>query len=223
MLVRTDPEASKHAGLSMVLVDMHDPGIEVRPLRQMSGGAAFNEVFVDNVFVPDSHMLAEPGQGWKVAQTTLGSERSSMGSGGANGADFDPVPGLIEAAQHLGALDRSPQLRQRLAALVVSSRVLAMTTERLAAGGRAVATMGGAEMSLAKLAMTRHLMAVSDAAGEVVGPALVADTGEWGTYAWAQYVLGVPSYRLAGGTDEIMLNVIGERALGLPREPRPSK
>jgi alkylation response protein AidB-like acyl-CoA dehydrogenase len=223
MLVRTDPSASKHGGLSMVLVDMADPGVEVRPLRQMSGGAAFNEVFVEDVFVPDSHVLAEPGQGWRVAMTTLGSERSSMGSGGANGGEFDPVPRLVDAARHLlagpdGEID--PLTRDELARATVSSRVLALLTERFAAGGPAVSHLGGAEMSLAKLAMTRHLMAVSDASGRVLGPRLVADTGEWGTYAWAQYVLGVPSYRLAGGTDEIMLNIIGERALGLPREPR---
>jgi alkylation response protein AidB-like acyl-CoA dehydrogenase len=220
MLVRTDPDASKHGGLTMVLVDMADPGVEVRPLRQMSGGAAFNEVFIEDVFVPDSHVLAEPGQGWRVAMTTLGSERSSMGSGGANGGEFDPVPRLVDAARHLSGDGLEGLTRDALARLSVSSRVLALLTERFAAGGPAVAHLGGAEMSLAKLAMTRHLMATSDAAGRVVGPALVADTGAWGTYAWAQYVLGVPSYRLAGGTDEIMLNIIGERALGLPREPR---
>lgn len=215
MLVRTDPEAPKHRGLSMMLVDMHDPGVEVRPLQQMTGGTAFNEVYVTDVFVPDSHVLAEPGEGWKVAMTTLGSERSSMGSGG--GSDFDPVPRLLDTVEHF-ALGGDAALRQRLAKVAANSRVLEWTTDRLTTEPGAT---GDAAMSVLKLLMTRHLMAVSDVAGEVLGPRLVADTGEWGTFSWARYVEGVPSYRLAGGTDEIMLNIIGERGLGLPREPRP--
>jgi alkylation response protein AidB-like acyl-CoA dehydrogenase len=212
VLVRTDPDASKHAGLSMMLVDMHAPGVTVRPLRQITGSAEFNEVFLDDVFVPDRDVLAAPGQGWAVAMTTLGSERESMGS--RDDAERDPVQRLVQLAQHTGRAG-DPVIRQQVADVVIRNRVTQWTAERYASG--AVTP----QPAVIKLLMTNKLQAISHTAGELLGPKLVADTGEWGTYAWAGMVLGVPSHRIAGGTDEIMRNVIAERLLGLPRDPKP--
>lgn len=217
MLVRTDPDASKHAGLSMMMVDMHAPGVTIRPLRQITGGAEFNEVFLDEVFVSDADVLGNPGDGWRVANATLGSERESMGQSEDSAAD--PFERLLRAAQHFG-LTRDPVLRQELANLHIATKLVEANARRFEAG--ALAAAGGAEASLLKLQMTDRLREIARVAGSVLGPGMVADTGEWGTYTWGHFLLTVPSQRIAGGTDEIMRNVIGERILGLQREPRPS-
>jgi len=214
MLVRTDPEGSKHGGLSMLLVDMHDPGVDVRPLRQMTGGEAFNEVFVDDVFVPDSHVLGAPGDGWKVAMTTLGNERASMGGRSSDPA-ADPVLRLADLIRHTGR-DTDPVVRQEYARIAIRHLVTRWTAAaaaaRLAAGGEP-----GAEASVIKLTESENLRALATLAGRVLGPRMTADTGEWGTYVWSEVLLSAPSHRIAGGTDEIMRNVIAERILGLPR------
>jgi alkylation response protein AidB-like acyl-CoA dehydrogenase len=220
MLVRTDPSASKHAGLTMLMIDMHDPGVEIRPLRQMTGGEAFNEVFVDEVFVPDSHVLGNPGDGWKVAMTTLGNERVSMGFRSAPAAS-DPVERLLALIQHFGLGD-DQQVRQDFARIAIRRDVIRWTAARaaaaLAAGGEP-----GAESSIIKLMDSENLLAIGRLAGRILGSRMTADTGEWGTYVWAELVLSVPSRRIAGGTDEIMRNIMSERILGLPREPAPKR
>jgi acyl-CoA dehydrogenase len=218
MLVRTDPSAAKHAGLTMLVIDMHDPGVEVRPLRQMTGGEAFNEVFVDDVFVPDSHILGKPGDGWKVANTTLGNERASMG-GRAPHEDRDPVERLLGLIRHFGA-ETDPLVRDEFARIAIRRSVIRWTaaraTARLAAGGEP-----GAESSIIKLMDSENKRAIGALAGRVLGARMAADTGEWGTYVWSEVVLSTPSSRIAGGTDEIMRNIMSERILGLPREPKP--
>ena len=215
MLVRTDPAAAKHAGLTMLVVDMHDPGVQVRPLRQMTGGEAFNEVFVDDVFVPDSHVLGRPGDGWKVAMTTLGNERVSMGDRPAPAA-ADPIERLLALIQHFG-LNDDPAIRLEFARIAIRRSVVRWTAARaaaaLAAGGEP-----GAEASIIKLMESENLRAAGTLAGRILGPRMTADTGEWGTYVWAELLLSTPSLRLAGGTDEIMRNIMAERILGLPRE-----
>lgn len=213
MLVRTDPSKPKHRGLTMMMIDMHAPGVTVRPLRQLTGGAEFNEVFVDDVFVPDADVLGDEGQGWVVANATLGGERESMGT--RDEGDRDPVTRLIETARHFGVSD-DPNVRQLLADLVIRSQVIKHSARRFAADPKAT----GSETSLIKLMMTNKMSQTAEVAGQILGPRLVADDGEWGTYAWATFAMSVPSHRIAGGTDEIMKNVIGERILGLPREPR---
>ncbi|GAA1864175.1 acyl-CoA dehydrogenase family protein [Pseudonocardia ailaonensis] len=214
MLVRTDPEASKHGGLTMLLVDMHDPGVDVRPLRQMTGGEAFNEVFVDDVFVPDSHVLGSPGDGWKVAMTTLGNERASMGARASDPAR-EPVFRLAELIRHAGR-DGDAVVRQEFARIAIRHLVTRWTggaaAARMAAGGEP-----GAEASVVKLTESENLRALASLAGRVLGPRMAADSGEWGTYVWSEVLLSSPSYRIAGGTDEIMRNIVAERILGLPR------
>src|SRR5262249_47377038 len=124
---------------------------------------------------------------------------------------------LIELARHLGVADRAT-VRQRLADLYVHTTVASYTNLRAMARVR-TGEAPGPEMSIAKLALTQNSMRVIDLASELRGPRLVADTGEWGTYAFAALVLGVPGMRIAGGTDEVMRNIVGERVLGLPKEP----
>ena len=197
---------------------MRAPGVEVRPLRQMTGGASFNEVFFTDVRVPDTHRLGEINCGWGVALTTLMNERAAIGGGGG-GVGPPITTRLIELARVTGR-SRDPLVRQQLADVVINERVAAYTNRRAMAriaGGQPP----GPEMSLSKLSLTANMVRSADVLASILGPSLVADTGAWGTYAWSQFVLAVPGMRIAGGSDEVMHNIIGERVLGLPKEPAP--
>lgn len=217
LIARTDPAAPKHGGLTAFLVDMHAPGVEVRPLRQMTGGANFNEVFLDGVRIPDDHRLGDVDDGWRVAMTTLMSERASIGkSGGGGGAD-KLLPRVLEMARQFG-LSGDPLIRQRLADLIIQFRVGTMTAERLLEE-LPPGALPGPEMSVLKLLSARASTALVDVLGLLLGPRLIADTGEWGTYAWHQPVLGDQASHIAGGTDQILRNILGERVLGLPKDP----
>jgi alkylation response protein AidB-like acyl-CoA dehydrogenase len=218
ILCRTDPDLPKHRGLTAFVVDMHAPGVEVRPLRQMTGGATFNEVFFTGVRIPDSHRLGEVNGGWTVALTTLMNERAAIGGGGG-GVDLPVHQYLIEMARAHGRSD-DPLVRQQLASVVIHDRVSRYTTQR-ALARIAAGELPGPELSLAKLALTSNMVRTGALVSSVLGPELVADSGAWGTYAWSQYLLGVPGMRVAGGSDEVMRNIIGERVLGLPKEPTP--
>ena len=219
IICRPDPELPKHRGLTGFVVDMHAPGVEVRPLRQMTGGASFNEVFFTEVRVPDSHRLGEVNGGWTVALTTLMNERAAIG-GGSGGVGLPTPSRLIRLAQALGR-SQDPLIRQQLASIFVHDRVAQYTNLR-AMARIAVGELPGPELSLAKLSLTANMTRTSDLVSSVIGPALVADTGTWGTYAWSEFVLGAPGLRIAGGTDEVLRNIIGERVLGLPKEPSPT-
>jgi alkylation response protein AidB-like acyl-CoA dehydrogenase len=214
ILCRTDPAAPKHRGITAFLIPMDTPGIEVRPLRQMSGGASFNEVFLTDAVVPDTARLGDVHEGWRVALTTLGFERAAR-SGGTGGADM--FGRLLDLARHLGRTD-DPLVRQRLASVYVHGRLRSMNRRRAGARLRA-GGVPGPEGSISKLMLTQGLQEVADTAALLLGPRLGADSGEWGTYAWSEFVKGVPGFRIAGGSDEIQRNIIAERALGLPREP----
>jgi alkylation response protein AidB-like acyl-CoA dehydrogenase len=218
IITRTNPDKPKHQGLTMFVVDMHAPGVEVRPLRQMTGGASFNEVFFDEVRIPDSHRLGDVDGGWSVALTTLMNERAAIGGGGA-GPGLTHFTRLSSMAKHYGLAD-DPLVRQALADVYMRQQVHRLTSLRGMARIRA-GQLPGPEMSIGKLSLTTNMTRVGDLLTTVLGPRLVADSGEWGTYAWAELVLGVPGMRVAGGTDEIMRNIIGERVLGLPKDPSP--
>jgi alkylation response protein AidB-like acyl-CoA dehydrogenase len=218
IITRTDPDKPKHKGLTMFVMDMRAPGVEVRPLRQMTGGASFNEVFLNEVRVPDSHRLGDVDEGWGVALTTLMNERASIGGGSAGGGGAG-TGRLIEMAQRLG-VSADPVVRQKLVNVYVHSMVARYTNLRAMAKIKAGQTPGP-EMSIAKLALTQNGQRTAAFVSDVLGPRLAADTGEWGTYAWSEFVLGVPGMRVAGGTDEVMRNIVGERVLGLPKEPMP--
>jgi acyl-CoA dehydrogenase len=217
IICRSDPDLPKHKGLTGFIVDMHAPGVEVRPLRQMTGGASFNEVFFTDVRIPDSHRLGEVNGGWSVALTTLMNERAAIGGGGGGGALT--LTRLIELARHAGRAD-DPLVRQQLARLVVHTRVAGYNNLRAmakVASGQAP----GPELSLAKMSLTQNMGMTADLVSSILGAALVADSGAWGTYAWGELVLGLPGLRVAGGTDEVLRNIVGERVLGLPKEPAP--
>jgi alkylation response protein AidB-like acyl-CoA dehydrogenase len=216
ILCRTS-DGPRHADLTMFVVDMHAPGVEVRPLRQMTGGASFNEVFFDDVLIPDDDRLGGVGEGWKVALTTLMHERGAIGGPGLGGTgifDFDRIRQVIA---HRGMGD-DPATHQMLARLFTGVRTAGWTRRRAAARLRAGAAPGP-EQSILKLVLVRNLLTLSELLTHVLGPALIADSGEWGTYGWADYVLGVPGLRIGGGTDEVLRNIVGERVLGLPKEP----
>ncbi len=216
IICRTDPDAPKHKGLTGFVVNMHAPGVEVRPLRQMTGGASFNEVFFTDVRIPDTHRLGDVNEGWTVALTTLMNERASIGGGGG-GSGATGTGRLAQLLRHLGK-DDDPVLRQRLADIFIHSQVARYTNLRAMAKIK-VGGLPGPEMSIAKLTLTNNMQRISSFVSAALGPKILADGGEWGTYAWAELVLGVPGMRVAGGTDEIMRNIIGERVLGLPKEP----
>jgi len=219
MLARTDPDVVKQAGITAFLVPMDSPGIQIRPIRQMSGPASFNEVFFDSVRIPDAMRIGDVNAGWKVAMATLGFERSSSGSGhrrkGGTSAD------LIALAQELG-VSQDPVTRQTLADVYVRTRLHAAMVARVARATAAGENPGPAG-SLGKLVASDNLVRIGNAASDLLGSAMVADTGAWGQFAWSEHVLGAPGYRLAGGTDEVQRNIIAERVLGLPAEYRADK
>jgi alkylation response protein AidB-like acyl-CoA dehydrogenase len=221
IICRTNPDAPKHKGLTGFVVDMHAPGVEVRPLRQMTGGASFNEVFFTDVRIPDSHRLGDVNEGWTVALTTLMNERAAIGGGMASGGGNMGTQRLIELVRHQGKAN-DPLVRQQLADIIINGRVASFTNLR-AMAKIAQGQLPGPEMSIGKLTLTANMRRISDLVASVLGPRLVADTGEWGTFAWSKFVLGLPGMRIAGGTDEILHNIIGERVLGLPKEPAPAK
>ena len=216
LIARTDPAQARHRGLTAFLVPMDAPGVEIRPIRQMSGGSSFNEVFFTDVEVPDGARLGEIGQGWQVALTTLGFERAASGAGAQQpGGSFAQV---AATARQLGRAG-DPLVRQMLADLYVRAEVQRRYAEKMAQSAAAGAP--GEDGSVLKLMWAANLMRVSAVVTELLGPRLAADTGEPGLFGWSEHVLGAPGYRIAGGTEEIQRNIIAERVLGLPRDPRP--
>jgi len=214
VIARTDPNLPKHKGLTGFIVDMRDPAVEIRPLRQMTGGATFNEVFFNELRVPDDHRLGDVNNGWNVALTTLMNERAAIGAGGGRGGEL--YSRLVEMTRAFG-LAEDPVTRQMLADLLIHQRVAGYNNRRamdkIKAGG-----LPGPELSIAKLAGTMNMRRFGDFVSHVLGAKMVVDTGEWGTYSWNQLVLGTPGMRIAGGSDEIMRNIVGERVLGLPKD-----
>ena len=219
LLARTDPDVAKQAGLTMFLIPMDAPGVEIRPIRQMSGAASFNEVFLSAVQVGDDMRVGPTGDGWKVANATLGFERTASGQAQRRkGGTFED---LLRLAIRLGK-SGDPVVRQQLADVYVRTQLRAATTERVARAAAAGAPPGPAA-SIGKLVASANLMRIGEVATALLGARIAADTGEPDGFAWTEHVLGAPGYRLAGGTDEIQRNIIGERVLGLPREPRVDK
>jgi acyl-CoA dehydrogenase len=218
VICRTDADLPKHQGLTGFVVDMHAPGVEVRPLRQMTGGASFNEVFFNDVRVADDHRLGDVNQGWSVALTTLMNERASIGAGGGGGGlGLADVTRLAQMLRHFGR-DHDASLRDELMRLYTGFQVAKLTNQRALDKIRS-GQLPGPEMSIAKLALTQNLTGTGEFVARVLGPRIAADTGEWGTFAWAKFVCGTPGMRVAGGTDEVLRNIVGERVLGLPKEP----
>jgi acyl-CoA dehydrogenase len=209
LLARSDPKLPKHAGITYFLADMRAPGVSVRPLRQMTGGSHFNEVFLDGVRIPDAQRLGPVGGGWSVAMTTLMNERMAIG-GIERWLDWD---GLVRhARENRERLDAAT--RDELARVYTWVRTLELLNARVITQlgqGRFAA----AESSVMKLALARILSKASELGLRLVGPEALARNGPW-----QNQFLGAPALHIAGGTDEVQKNVAAERVLGLPREPR---
>ncbi|HEV7526944.1 MAG TPA: acyl-CoA dehydrogenase family protein [Acidimicrobiia bacterium] len=215
IVCRTNPEAEKHKGITAFIVDLRAPGVTIKPLKQMNGGAGFNEVFFDDVRVPHDHVLGDVNEGWTVAITTLMNERVAIGSGGGGGGRGS-VQQLISLAQERG-VSTDARVRQQLADLYTKTRIqkfLSMRTLTAATKGK----IPGPEGSIGKLLGGRIMTQLGDLAVSLAGPDAVA-----GQTRFAQTMLAAPAGHIAGGSDEVMKNIIGERVLGLPGEPRPDK
>ncbi|MFE9726705.1 acyl-CoA dehydrogenase family protein [Streptomyces sp. NPDC005794] len=228
LIARTDPDVPKHRGISYFICDMTDPGVEVRPLRQITGEAEFNEVFLTGVRIPDSRRLGPVGDGWKVAQTTLMNERVSIG-----GARIPREGGMIGTVAKTWREKpglRTHDLHQRLLTLWVEAEVARLTGERLRQ--QLVAGQPGPEGSGMKLAFARLNQEISGLEVELLGdegllysdwtmrrPELVDFTGRDAGYRY----LRSKGNSIEGGTSEVLLNIVAERVLGLPVEPRNDK
>ncbi|OZV74582.1 hypothetical protein CA850_30060 [Micromonospora echinospora] len=212
-IARTSPDKPKHAGLTTFLIDLDSPGIEIRPIRQLTGGASFDEVFLTDVLVPDERRIGGVDEGWSVVVTSLLNERSAIGT--EVGVDEALVERLIDLARHVGD-PGDERTRDAVAQVVVRAWAARLTTARFLEDGGAP----GPELALSKLLATDLLRTMSDVAADLLGAAHVADPGEWGTYAWSELTLGLPGLRVGGGTDEILKNTVGERVLHLPKEAR---
>jgi alkylation response protein AidB-like acyl-CoA dehydrogenase len=228
LLARTDPNAQKHAGLTYFIVDMKSAGIEVRPIRQISGGSHFNEVFFTDVRIPDANRVAAVGSGWTVALTTLMAERASLGSGTIGLASFDELLAFTRRTRidTCSALQDSA-VRNRLADFYIRSRGIELAGYRMLTA-LSNGSMPGPEASFAKLVAARLQQDMADFALELCGPAgAVAsrdhEQEEQGVAKWQEAYLWTPALRIAGGTDEVMRNIVAERVLGLPPEIRTDK
>ncbi|HZU72802.1 MAG TPA: acyl-CoA dehydrogenase family protein [Acidimicrobiales bacterium] len=221
LVARTDPDAPKHKGMTYFIVDMHAPGVEVRPLKQMTGDAEFNEVFLTDVRIPDSHRLGPVGEGWAVATTTLMNERvalSGAGSAGGDNVGGGPVDALVRRAKRNGAWE-DPVLRQRLVQAVIEGRILRITNFR-AAAVRKSGRQPGPEGSITKLFQAEYNKRLQELAIDVTGPTAMAWARSDGdTNATVRGFLRSRANTIEGGTSEIMRNILGERVLGLPKEP----
>jgi alkylation response protein AidB-like acyl-CoA dehydrogenase len=214
LLARTGGRGSGREGISYFLVDMTTPGIDVRPLRQATGVAHFNEVFLSDVRVPAAHLVGAQGEGWKVARTTLASERMSIGSG--RGTTFADVRSLVNGlGRDLDALERQHVARAYISFELL--RYLGLRVQTSVSQGRAP----GAEGSILKLAISRQSALLGDLGMALLGPAGAASDGTTPNAGfWREKFVGQWSVRIGGGTDQMQRNQVGERVLGLPREPR---
>jgi alkylation response protein AidB-like acyl-CoA dehydrogenase len=232
LVARTDPEAPKHKGLTYFALDMHAPGVEVRPLRQITGEAEFNEVYMTEVRVPDGDRIGEVGEGWRVAMTTLMNERTTIGGGGGapprgSGAIAEAVRIWDDEVAH-----KSPAMRDRLVRLWIEAETLRLTNIR--AGQNRKAGNPGPEGSIAKLRFAEVNMAIYELCVDLLGAdgqvgfdyemrraESLGLTGPPGTSR--TMFLRARANSIEGGTSEIQRNILGERVLGLPGEPRIDK
>jgi alkylation response protein AidB-like acyl-CoA dehydrogenase len=223
LLTRTDPDRPKHAGLTMFVVDMHAPGVTVRPLRQMAGGSGFNEVFFDDVRIPDSERLGEPGEGWRVALTTLMNERVAIGGAGGDLG----VPVEVLAAHARDRLPQLPEDKQPVARQAVGRAVVELLATRYTGYRRfTVLSQGGLpgpEAGAGKLAGTAAARLAADAGVRLLGDEAVYAATADGDDTWQRTQASLPGLAIAGGTDQVLRNILGERVLGLPPEPRADK
>jgi alkylation response protein AidB-like acyl-CoA dehydrogenase len=209
-LVRTDPEASKRAGITAMMVDMHAPGVEVRPIRQITGDAQFDEVFLDDVFVPDDNVVGAVNEGWKVARATMGNERVALGGGGG----YIGIDKLLACARANAAGDRA--MAEEVGEILAQHRALQALdlrrTSRALSGGEP-----GVEGNITKLLGNELDQRMTRVAMQMLGADAAGADGA--AAEWSQLFLFAPCLTIGGGTSEMARNAIAERMLGLPRDP----
>jgi len=213
LLARTDPEAPKHEGISCFMLDMRSPGIDIRPLRELTGDAFFNEVFFDDVFVPEDCLVGAEHDGWRAARTTLANERVFMGGGQTLGHSLEQVLDLVTA----GDLATDRRVLDEVGSLVVSAHALACLGFRLTLAALAGADPSGSEAAVRKLLGVLQDQKVMEVGLHLVGPEAAVAGGA--AEQWSRGFLFNRNLTIAGGTSEIQRNIIAERVLGLPRDP----
>lgn len=219
LLARTGTEADRNRGITTFLVDISSPGLEVRPLVEMTGDAGFNEVFFDGVRIPDNRRLGEVGAGWAIYLAIMAASRDALSrsrrrgrrGGLASVGSADRVAGVL---RRLGKQD-DPKLRQEWAKLYTRYKLHELTGARLAEQWSEPQV--GAARAMGKLALSDAMTAAADLVARALGARMVADTGEIDSFDWLPYLLETPAFHIGGGTDQIMRNLIAERGLGLPR------
>jgi len=223
LVTRTDPTVPKHKGLTFFIVDMHAPGVVAKPIKQISGGAHFNEVYFTDVRIPDSQRLGAVGQGWQVSLTTLMNERLAVGNAG--GADVDEMLQLARATQ----LNGNPAIvnqavREKLADWYCQSSGLRYTNYRVISA-LSRGAVPGPENSITKVVSAKKQQDIGSFGLDLMdmGGILMDAARVPGDLQFQQNFLGAPGYRIAGGTDEILRNIIAERVLGLPADIRVDK
>lgn len=222
LLARTEPGSSRHRGITYFLCDMRSPGVEVRPLVQINRAAHFNEVHLDEVRIPVDCVVGEVGEGWTVARTTLGAERMMIGSMDVT----DHIADLVAVARKAGRTD-DPLLRQDLVDVHIRGTVLRYLGDRVLAAVRSGGPVGP-EASAIKLGVSTFMGRLGEVAMRVLDGDGLLEGGDPGAVGHDSYgrlqdmFLGQWSSRIGGGTEQIQRNLIGERALGLPRDPRPA-
>jgi 3-oxochol-4-en-24-oyl-CoA dehydrogenase len=210
--VRTDPDAPKHAGITTVIIDMKDPGVEVRPLRQMTGSSEFNEVFFNDVFVPDEDVVGAPNSGWTVARATLGNERVSIGGSGSFYEGL--ATRLVELARQNG--DRLAGAEVRVGYYLADNHALRLLNLRRAA--RSVEGAGpGPEGNVTKLKLAEHMVEGGAISAALLGPEVTLTDGPGALVG--RMIMSARGMTIAGGTSEVTRNQIAERILGMPRDP----
>jgi alkylation response protein AidB-like acyl-CoA dehydrogenase len=233
-LARTDPDAPKRKGITYFLVDLRAPGVEVRPLRHITGDVDFNEVFLDGVRVPDGHRVGDVGDGWRVAGATLSGERQMVAGSGSGGVDRIGGSGadrLVEAARAGDPRWRDPVLRQRLVQVWSEERIRSWTNLRVRDGLKA-GRPPGPESSIGKVHQGELNQRIQLLATDALGAGAMAwESTAWEAAATDGYAASLPyvlrgmlrsrANTIEGGTTEVNKNIVGERVLGLPREPDP--
>ena len=226
LIPRTDPDQPKHAGITYFGLDMRAEGVEVRALINMAGQREFNEVFLTNVRIPDADRISPVGEGWAAAMTTLGAERHALSGTRKKRKASDEILGgkpFAEVRAMAGSRELSDPSRQKIVSAYISDRLLAMTAER----ARARAASGqpaGPEGSITKIAKASTNQRLQELALDLLGPDATAwDLDDEEAKEWTTQFLRTRANSIEGGTSEIQRNIVGERVLGLPREPDPFK
>jgi alkylation response protein AidB-like acyl-CoA dehydrogenase len=219
LIARTDPDEPKQQGISYFVCDMSLPGIEIRPIIEMTGGHTFNEVFLTDVRIPADQLVGAVGDGWRLAKVTLSNERVSLSSGGALWGMGPDASDLLDVVRGAGGVD-DPLLRRRLVDLHIESeilRLIRLRTVTAAIAGR----QPGPEASIRKVLADEHGQHIMSVAKDLAGPGgTLTDVGPLGTpvQLWHYGYLFAPALTIGGGTGDVQRNIIGERVLGLPHD-----